>query len=255
MRKKEEPSKEEGEEQSEMATEEIGEVLYPFEAYGTTTVPAQETVLFKGATVWTNEAEGILEESDVLIQNGKIASIGKDLTASNGTKVIDAKGKHLTCGVIDEHSHIAISKGVNEGGQASSAEVRIGDVVNSEDVNIYRQLAGGVTTSQLLHGSANPIGGQSAIVKLRWGYLPEAMKLQGAPGFIKFALGENVKQSSWSPSAAKRFPQSRMGVEQVFVDGFTRAKEYGAQRRGGLGTATKGKKRNIPALGNLNVKT
>lgn len=251
--KKEEDDKED-EEEEENEKIEIGEIIYPFEAFGATEMPKQETILFKNTTVWTNSEEGILEKADVLIENGKIAVISEGLTAPSGATVIDAKGKHLTSGIIDEHSHIAISKGVNEGGQASSAEVSIGDVVNSEDINIYRQLAGGVTTSQLLHGSANPIGGQSGLIKLRWGYLPEDMKMKGAPGFIKFALGENVKQSSWSSSAAKRFPQTRMGVEQVFVDGFTRAKEYGAQRRSGIGTATKGKKKNTPSLGGGNVR-
>src|SRR6202008_866973 len=141
-------------------------------------------------------------------------------------RIIDGKGKHLTAGIIDEHSHIAISEGVNEGTKASSAEVRIGDVINSEDVNIYRQLAGGVTTAQLLHGSANPIGGQSSLIKLRWGLPPEDMKYEKADGFIKFALGENVKQSNWGERNNVRFPQSRMGVEQVYFDFFTRAKEY-----------------------------
>jgi imidazolonepropionase-like amidohydrolase len=112
--------------------------------------------------------EGILEETDVLVKNGKISAIGKNISDASAT-VVDAKGKHLTSGIIDEHSHIAISNGVNEGGHNSSAEVTIQDVVNSEDINIYRELAGGVTTSQLLHGSANPIGGQSAIVKWKWG--------------------------------------------------------------------------------------
>jgi imidazolonepropionase-like amidohydrolase len=132
----------------------------------------------------------------------------------------------LTSGIIDEHSHIAISKGVNEGGQAISAEVSIGHVVNSEDINIYRQLSGGVTSAQLLHGSANPIGGQSALVKLKWGASPEEMLIENAPGFIKFALGENVKQSNWGDFNTVRFPQTRMGVEQVFYDGFHRARQY-----------------------------
>ncbi|MCE9540330.1 MAG: amidohydrolase family protein, partial [Bacteroidetes bacterium] len=146
-------------------------------------------------------------------------------------KIIDGTGKHLTAGIIDEHSHIAISNGVNEGAQASSAEVRIGDVVNSEDINIYRQLAGGVTSAQLLHGSANPIGGQSALIKLRWGKSPEEMKFTKADGFIKFALGENVKQSNWGDFNTIRFPQSRMGVEQVYYDSFIRAKEYDAKQK------------------------
>jgi len=115
---------------------------------------------------------------------------------------------------------------VNEGTQASSAEVRIGDVISSEDVNIYGPMAGGVVAAQLLHGSANPIGGQSGIVKFRWGKSPEEMKIKYAPGFIKFALGENVKQSNWGDDQTQRFPQTRMGVEQVYYDYFTREKEY-----------------------------
>ena len=140
-------------------------------------------------------------------------------------RIIDAKGKHVTSGIIDEHSHIAISKGVNESGQAISAEVSIGHVVNPEDINIYRQLSGGVTAAQLLHGSANPIGGQSALIKLKWGYPAEEMLIENAPKFIKFALGENVKQSNWGINSG-RFPQTRMGVEQVYYDAFMRAINY-----------------------------
>ncbi|GIV33892.1 MAG: hypothetical protein KatS3mg031_1427 [Chitinophagales bacterium] len=201
-----------------------GKVFYPFTAYGYTEYPRQETVLIKNATVWTNEKEGILQHADVLIKDGKIAAVGIGLSDA-AVRVIDATGKHVTSGIIDEHSHIAISGGVNEGSHASSAEVRIGDVVNSEDINIYRQLAGGVVVAQLLHGSANPIGGQSQIIKLRWGFPPEKMKLENAPQFIKFALGENVKRSNWEQPYL-RYPQSRMGVEQIFEDYFTRAKEY-----------------------------
>ena len=199
-------------------------VTFPNIAYGNNKKPSQQTILFKNATVWTNEKEGILVDTDVLVKEGKIAAIGKNIEDSNAVK-IDAKGKHLTSGIIDEHSHIAISKGVNEGGHNSSAEVTIQDVVNSEDINIYRDLAGGVTTSQLLHGSANPIGGCSAIVKWKWGLSADEMLYKNQPKFIKFALGENVKQSNMSRSS-NRFPQSRMGVEQVFTDYFQRAKEY-----------------------------
>jgi len=214
--------------------EELGAVFYPWSPYGSTkaNLPKKETVLIKNVTVWTGEKKGNLEGTDVLVEDGKIAKIGKNLNGT-GAKIIDGTGKHLTAGIIDEHSHISISYGVNEGTQASSAEVRIGDVINSEDVNMYRQLAGGVTGAQLLHGSANPIGGQSAIIKLRWGSLPEEMKQKGADGFIKFALGENVKQSNWGPNAKVRFPQTRMGVEQVYEDHFTRAAEYGAAMAAG----------------------
>lgn len=207
---------------------ELGKVIYPFAAYGHEQPLAAADVLLKNATVWTNEKEGILEGADVLIAGGKIKAVGKNLNASGAT-LIDATGKHITAGIIDEHSHIAISRGINEGTQSVTAEVRIGDIINSEDVNIYRQLAGGVTSSHILHGSANAIGGQSQLIKLRWGKSPEELKFEGSDGFIKFALGENVKQSNWGDIARVRFPQTRMGVEQVYVDAFTRAKEYKAK--------------------------
>ncbi|MGE0568643.1 MAG: amidohydrolase family protein, partial [Bacteroidia bacterium] len=207
-------------------------ILYPWQAYGNENPfsKTQVTYLLTNANLWTNENDSLLNEVDILIQNGKIISIGKNLRSSapKNTTIIDCKGKHITPGIIDEHSHIALTRGVNEGTQASSAEVRMGDVINPEDVNIYRQLAGGVTSAQLLHGSANPIGGQSAIIKLRWGATAEEMKFENADGFIKFALGENVKQSNWGDASVHRFPQSRMGVEQVYYDFFTRAKEYDA---------------------------
>ncbi|WP_262245710.1 amidohydrolase family protein [Parapedobacter soli] len=208
-----------------------GEVIYPFVAYGNTKLPEAKTVLITNATVWTNEADGILENTDILLAGGKIKAVGKNLSAAGAT-VIDGTGKHVTPGIIDEHSHIAISRGVNEGSHSVTAEVRIGDVVNSEDINIYRQLAGGVTTSHLLHGSANSIGGQSQLIKLRWGKNPEGLKFGGNDGFIKFALGENVKQSNWGITGS-RFPQTRMGVEQVYYDAFTRAKEYKARMAAG----------------------
>lgn len=207
-----------------------GQVIYPFMAYGYTESPKSEQVLFRNATVWTNEKEGRLSNTDVLIEGGKIKAIGKNLKAASA-KVIDASGKHLTPGIIDEHSHIAGTGGINEGAQSVSSEVRIADIITSEDINIYRQLAGGVTTSHILHGSANAIGGQTQLIKLRWGKNPEQMKFEGSDGFIKFALGENVKQSNFQiPGGNLRFPQSRMGVEQVFIDAFTRAKEYKAAR-------------------------
>ncbi|QJD95868.1 amidohydrolase family protein [Mucilaginibacter robiniae] len=210
----------------------VGPVVYPFAAYGFTEVPKAQTVLFKNATVWTNEKDGILKNTDVLIENGKIKAVGKNLSAGNA-RVIDATGKHISPGIIDEHSHIAATGGINEGTQAVTSEVRIGDVLDATDVELYRQLAGGVTISHILHGSANPVGGQTYIIKHRWGVTPEQMKFEGAPQFIKFALGENVKQSN-SPqqfgNPNTRFPQTRMGVEEVYVDAFTRAKEYKAAR-------------------------
>lgn len=206
----------------------LGDVIYPFQAYGRKEEPGKpKDILIKNADVWTCEKEGILKNTDVYLKDGKIYKIGKNLSPEkNDVEIINAAGLQLTPGIIDEHSHMAISGGVNEGTQASSAEVRIGDVIDSEDINIYRALAGGVVAAQLLHGSANPIGGQSGIVKLRWGKTPEVMKIKTAPGFIKFALGENVKQSNWGDLVRERFPQTRMGVEQVYVDYFTRAREY-----------------------------
>ena len=204
-------------------------VTYPNVGYGYTQKPTAETVLFKNATVWTSEAAGVLTETDVLVKNGKIVQIGKNISAQG--KVIDATGKHLTAGIIDEHSHIAL-KSVNEGGQNSTAEVRMSDVVDSKHMGIYRDLAGGVTTAQLLHGSANPIGGQSAIIKMKWGAPAEELIYSNSPKYIKFALGENVKQSNWD-SGGNRFPQSRMGVEQVFVNYFQRAKEYDDIKKAG----------------------
>ena len=204
----------------------VGKLTYPNIGYGLSRQPRTGTFLIQNATVWTNEAEGILENADVLIQDGKIARVGSNLP-TRGATVIDGTGKHVTSGVIDEHSHIALTS-VNESAQASSAEVRMEDVVDATDENIYRQLAGGVTVSQLLHGSANPIGGQSAIIKLRWGKTADEMLFEGADPFIKFALGENVKQSNWGDANRVRYPQTRMGVEQIFESYFSRAKEYEA---------------------------
>lgn len=220
-------SEDEKEDKEDAAT---GAITYPFLPFGNEALPTAQTYLIKNATVWTNEADGILDNTDVLLRDGKITKIGQNLSAK-GAIEIDGTGKHLTAGIIDEHSHIAVSGGVNEGSQYSSAEVSISDVVNSENYHIYRQLAGGVTTAQLLHGSANPIGGQSALIKLKWGYAPEAMKYGDNDPFIKFALGENVKQSNWGDDYRIRFPQTRMGVEQVYDDHFTRARAYEKARR------------------------
>lgn len=239
---------------------EFGKIYYPFCAYGK---PISDTLnlyqqlinnlkhrydalLIKDATVWTNAKDSILNEYDVYIVDGKIVQIAPNIDTPKlaFAKIIDAKGMHLTPGIIDEHSHIAIEGGVNEWTQSSSAEVRIGDVINPEDVNIYRQLAGGVTTSQLLHGSANPIGGQCQVIKLKWGENAENMKYQKAKPSIKFALGENVKQGNSPPS--DRFPQTRMGVEQVFNDYFHRAKKYQKEWQHYLSLPDKEKKKTIP---------
>lgn len=207
----------------------IGKVVFPFQAYGYEKSPKAKKILFKNATVWTNENDGILKNTDVLIENGKISAIGKLSGAADTT--IDATNLHLTSGIIDEHSHIAISGGVNECTHAVTSEVRMGDIIDNEDINIYRNLAGGVVGAQILHGSCNCIGGQSGLIKLRWGKTGDEMQIAGADGFIKFALGENVKQSNWGDNYVIRFPQTRMGVEQVYVDMFNRAREYEAARK------------------------
>ena len=209
----------------------IPSVWFPNKAHGFKRLPIQKSIVFKNATVWTNEKDGILINTDVIIHQGKIIAIGTLLNPleyleTDDYQVLNASNLHLTSGIIDEHSHIAISRGVNESSQAVTAEVSIADVINPEDHNIYRQLAGGTVAAQLLHGSANPIGGRSAIVKLNWGSSAEEMKIKNSKEFIKFALGENVKQSNWGAFETIRFPQSRMGVEQVFYDAFYRAKEY-----------------------------
>jgi imidazolonepropionase-like amidohydrolase len=205
----------------------VGKVMYPFQPYGWSDEekPKQETLLIRNATVWTNEKEGIMENADVLIRDGKIAAIGKNLS-DGAARIIDGTGKHLTPGIIDEHSHIAAAS-INEGAQSVTSEVRIADNLNPDDVNIYRQLSGGVTTSHILHGSANVIGGQTQLIKLRWGANDDDLKFKGWPGQIKFALGENVKRSNFTiPGGNNRYPDTRMGVEQVLEDAFTRAKDY-----------------------------
>lgn len=217
--------KEKSEKKDDKSVPKLFPVTFPNTSFGSIEKAKQETILIKNTTLWTNEKEGVLNEVDILLKNGKIALIGKNLVDATA-KIIDGTGKHVTPGIIDEHSHIAASQGINEGGHNSSAEVSIQDVLNSEDINIYRNLAGGVTISQILHGSANPIGGQSAIVKLKWGVSPDELLYPNQPKFIKFALGENVKQSNFRLANPTRFPQSRMGVEQVFNDYFQRAIEY-----------------------------
>lgn len=212
----------------ETVAEFVSEVTLPNRAFGLTAEPKQQNIHIKNATIWTSDEQGVIENGDMLIRNGKIDKVGKNLSTPGGYDVIDATGKHVTAGIIDEHSHIAISKGVNEGSDAITAEVRIGDVVNPNDINIYRALAGGTTSAQLLHGSANPIGGQAQVIKLRWGSNAEGMKFKQAPGSIKFALGENVKQSNWGDKFTIRYPQTRMGVETIVRDAFLRAQEYKA---------------------------
>jgi len=209
----------------------VGKVTYPFDGYGWDTLPTQRDLLIKNATVWTNEKAGRLENTDVLVKGGKIAQIGKNLSSA-GALVIDGTGKYLTPGIIDEHSHIAAFS-INEGAQSVTSEVRIADNLNPEDINIYRQLSGGVTSSHILHGSANTIGGQTQLIKLRWGQDDEGLKFKNWDPFIKFALGENVKRTTSQNN--NRFPDTRMGVEQVLMDAFTRARDYQQARKAAPG--------------------
>jgi imidazolonepropionase-like amidohydrolase len=201
--------------------------VYPPGEFGRPAIPSQpDVVLVRNATIWTCGPAGVLEHADLLVEKGKVREVGKGLNAPGNAMVIDGTGKHVTPGLIDAHSHMAADGGVNEAGQAISAEVRIADVIDNDDISIYRALAGGLTSAHILHGSANPIGGQAQLIKLRWGMSAEAMKFEEAPPTIKFALGENVKQSNWGERYTTRYPQTRMGVEQIMRDEFQAALDY-----------------------------
>ncbi len=198
---------------------------YPAGPYsvGAPTRPAQ--LLISNATIWTHAGNNEPSKADMLVRDGRIAAIGVNLTSPANATVIDAAGKHVTAGIIDAHSHTAVAGGVNEFSSSITAEVRIGDTLDATDIDIYRELAGGVTAANVLHGSANAIGGQNQVIKMRWGADAEGLKFANATPGIKFALGENVKQSNWENSGS-RYPQTRMGVEQIYRDGFAAAKQY-----------------------------
>ncbi len=197
----------------------------PLEGRGVLADPP--AVIIRHATVWTCGPKGVLTNADLLVEHGKIKAVGEGLKANvSGVLEIDGAGMHVTPGIIDCHSHAMILGDVNESTLPSSAMVRIGDVVNADTPNIYDELAGGVTEANLLHGSANPIGGQNQVIKLRDGESPEELKDVNAPPGIKFALGENVKQSNWGDKYTTRFPQTRMGVKTFFENRFTAAQEY-----------------------------
>lgn len=204
---------------------------YPFGPYAMDEIPAQETILFTNATLWTETGDGIIEKGWLAISGGKVTGIGSGAQpATNGKiRIIDCQGKQISPGLIDCHSHTGISRGVNEGGQTVTAEVRIADVTDPDDINWYRELAGGLTVVNSLHGSANPIGGQVQTNKIRWGVpRPDDMHFEGSKPGIKFALGENVKQTHWGDNEHGRYPNTRMGVETLYRDRFTAAKEYAA---------------------------
>jgi len=198
--------------------------IRPAMEFGRESLPGQpRAVLVRNATIWTMDDRGVLENADLLIRDGKIEEIGEGLSAPRNTVTIDAEGKHVTPGLIDAHIHSGVD-GVNEIGNAVTAEVRLGDVLNINNIWMYRQLAGGLTSAHVMHGSANPIGGQNEHIKMRWGALSDDLEIEGAPKTVKFALGENPKRVG-----SDRYPETRMGTEQIIEDRFSMARDYEAE--------------------------
>ncbi len=192
----------------------------PMMEYGRASIPAQPAVvLVRNATVWTQGPQGRMENADLLVRAGKVVQVGKGLTAPSGAVIVDGTGKHVTPGLIDPHTHAGVSS-VNESGFAIVPEVRMGDVLTHNNIWMYRQLAGGLTSQMVKHGSANPIGGENVYVKNRWGMLPDDLRIEGAPRTVKFALGENPKRSP------NRYPNTRMGVQEIIRDHFLAARDY-----------------------------
>jgi imidazolonepropionase-like amidohydrolase len=187
--------------------------------------PAAEVAIV-GGTILTVSPQGTIEKGTVLIRDGKIAAIGAGVAVPAGATVIDAAGRYVMPGIIDCHSHTAVEGNVNEGSETVTAEVRIADVLDDKDINIYRELAGGVTAANVLHGSANAIGGQNAVIKMRWGKGPQELLFEGAPRGIKFALGENPKRSNFRAPGTPRYPATRMGVEAAIRQAFEEARDY-----------------------------
>ena len=191
-------------------------------------IASAQDVAITNAKILTVGPLGIIEKGTVLVKAGKIAAVGGDVALPPGTTIIDAAGRVVTPGLIDAHSHTAIEDGVNECTNIVTAEVRVRDVLDPRDISIYRQLAGGVTAANVLHGSCNSIGGQNATIKMRWGAASgEALLFQGAPPGIKFALGENPKRSSGGAAGGtRRYPATRMGVEVSIRNAFLEARAY-----------------------------
>ncbi len=198
--------------------------LRPAMEYGREVMPEQPRyVLVQNATVWTMGEDGVLENADLLIERGVISEVGQNLRVPRNAVVIDGTGKHVTPGLIDAHLHSGVD-GVNEIGNAIVPEVRMGDVLNINNIWMYRQLAGGLTTAHVMHGSANPIGGQNVHIKMKWGSLSDDLIIDDAPRTVKFALGENPKRVG-----TDRYPETRMGVEQIIADRFNMARDYEAR--------------------------
>ena len=214
---------------------------------------APSVILIQDATVLT-VSHGTLEHTSILIKDGKIAEIGSSLKAPKDAQVIDGKGQFVMPGIIDCHSHIAVDGDVNEGSVSVSSIVNIADVLNPVDIDIYRDLAGGVTIANVLHGSANAIGGQTVVIKLRWGQPASKLPFEGALPGIKFALGENPKRSNFSiPGAPRRYPATRMGVEETIRSAFTEARDYKASWDTYSKRAAAGEKNIIPPRRDLRL--
>ncbi|MGH9160788.1 MAG: amidohydrolase, partial [Vicinamibacteraceae bacterium] len=193
---------------------------------------ASNVVLIRDATILT-ASHGKIERGSILIQDGKIAAVGPTVDAPGTATIVDASGLFVTPGIIDCHSHMAVEGGVNEGSISVSSMVGTDDVLDPTDIDLYRAVAGGVTTANVLHGSANAIGGRNAVIKLRWGKNAGDLRFDGAPPGIKFALGENPKRSNSSarPGVERRYPATRMGVVDVIRQAFTDAAAYQAKWR------------------------
>ena len=196
-----------------------------------TTLPAvppssDASLALVGGTLLTVGPQGTIENGTIVIRGGKIAAVGKDVAVPAGARVVKLEGRYVMPGLIDTHSHSAIEGNVNECSDSVTAEVRIADVIDDQDIDIYRQLGGGVTTINVLHGSCNTIGGQNAVLKMRCGQPPDKLLFEGAPRGIKFALGENPKRSNFRVPGEQRYPGTRMGVEVVLREAFAAAREY-----------------------------
>ncbi len=205
------------------------------------------------ATIHTVSGD-VIEGGTVVVRDGKIRSVSSNARVPRGVRTIDGTGKHVTPGIIDAHSHLAIEGGTNEGSLVVTAMVGIDDVVDPDDIGIYRALAGGVTAANVLHGSANPIGGRNQVIKLRWGTDAATMKMSEAAPGIKFALGENPKRSRGNPGGTSRYPTTRMGVMDVIRDAFVEAKEY-QKAWAGYRSGQSAGKRAIPPRKDLKLQT
>ena len=194
--------------------------IRPMMEYGVSSIPEQpDAVVVRNATIWAMGSQGRMDNADLLIRNGEVVEVGMNLDAPRGSVEIDGTGKHVTPGLIDPHIHSGVSS-VNESGFAIVPEVRMGDVVTHNNIWMYRQLAGGLTTAMIKHGSANPIGGENVIVKMRWGALPNEIRMDTETRTVKFALGENPKRRQ------NRYPDTRMGTQEIIRDHFLAARDY-----------------------------